>query len=106
MYLIPKNIKVKKEIFKGFGILEILAVVVSISLGYVVSMLGSGFYSKAILFCIFPLTTLILLIPLPNGSTVLNIFLKFIKYQKNQKKYKKYEEEINVKSNSISRKIS
>ena len=24
MYLIPKNVKVKKEIFRGFGILEIL----------------------------------------------------------------------------------
>ena len=34
MYLIPKNIKTKKEIFKGFGIIEILVMGVSFCIGF------------------------------------------------------------------------
>ena len=90
MYFIPKNIKVKKEIFKGFGILEIGAVAISLGLGYLLSLLGSIYQMQIFLFCILPLTTFILLIPLPNGGTPLNILIKFIKYMKNQKQYKKY----------------
>lgn len=90
MYLIPKNIKVKKEIFKGFGILEIVAVAISLGLGYLLSLISSKFQAQLLLFCILPLSTFILLIPLPNGGTPLSILIKFIKYLKNQKQYKKY----------------
>lgn len=88
MYLIPKNIKVKREIFKGFGILEIIAVSISLGFGFLIQNLSSEFQIKMILFCIFPLTTLLLLLPLPNGSTSLAIFKKFIIYSYKQKKYK------------------
>lgn len=88
MYLIPKNIKTKKEIFKGFGILEILAVGISCLIGFVFQSLVNEFKLKVLLFSIFPLTSLLLLFPLPNGSTALTIFKKFIIYNKNQKIYK------------------
>lgn len=85
MYLIPKNIKVKREIFKGFGILEIIAISISLGFGFLIQNLSSEFQIKMILFCIFPLTTLLLLLPLPNGSTALTIFKKFIIYSYKQK---------------------
>jgi hypothetical protein len=90
MYFIPKNIKVKREIFKGFGILEILAIAISLAIGYLLSLLARGFYSKLFLFSIIPFAVFILLLPLPNSGTALNILIKFIKYKKNQKNYKKY----------------
>jgi hypothetical protein len=88
MYLIPKNIKVKREIFKGFGMLEILAIALSFGIGFILQKFSQAFYVKVFLFCIFPLTTLLLLLPLPNGSTTLIILKKFIKFAKNQKCYK------------------
>lgn len=88
MYLIPKNIKMKKEIFKGFGIIEILAMGISLGIGYLLTFLSSHFQLKVFLFAFLPLSTFILLIPLPNGSTPLKILIKFFKYQKDQKKYK------------------
>ena len=90
MYLIPKNIKVKKEIFKGFGFLEIGVMTLALGLGYLLSTLVSGFQAKIFLFSLLPLTTFILLIPLPTNGTAFNILVKFIKYQKNRKVYKKY----------------
>lgn len=88
MYLIPKNIKIKKEIFKGFGIVEIIVMAISIGIGFLFQSLVSDFRLKMILFILFPITTFLLLLPLPNGSTPLIIFKKFIIYQKKQKKYK------------------
>lgn len=88
MYLIPKNIKVKKEIFKGIGIIELIALALSIVIGYLLSHLSTAFQMKIFLFFACPLLLFILLIPLPNGGTCLNIFIKFIKYHKRQKKYK------------------
>ncbi len=88
MYLIPKNIKTKREIFKGFGILEILAMGISLGLGYLLQMLSNNFKIKIFLFFLLPLITFILLLPLPNGNTALNIFIKYIKFNKNQKIYK------------------
>ncbi len=87
MYLIPKNIKVKREIFKGFGILEILAIALSFGIGFSLQYLVNKFEIKVFLFIVFPLLTFILLMPLPNGSTPLIIFKKFLKYQHNQKKF-------------------
>ena len=75
MYLIPKNIKTKKEIFKGFGILEIIAMSLCFALGYLMQMLTSSFKLKIFLFFLLPLTTFILLLPLPNGNTALNLSL-------------------------------
>ncbi len=62
MYLIPKNIKVKREIFKGFGILEIIAISISLGFGFLIQNLSSEFQIKMILFFIFPLTNLLLLL--------------------------------------------
>lgn len=92
IYLIPKNIKVKKEIFKGIGIIELIALSCSLIIGYLLSLLVTSFQIKIFLFFIIPLILFILLLPLPNGGTSLTILIKFIKYQKNQKKYKLKEE--------------
>jgi len=88
MYLIPKNIKTKREIFKGFGILEIIAMGISLGLGYLLQMLSTNFKVKIFLFFLLPLITFILLLPLPNGNTALNILIKYIRFNKNQKIYK------------------
>lgn len=88
IYLIPKNIKVKKEIFKGIGIIELIALACSLVIGYLLSHLARAFQLKVFLFFVVPLILFILLIPLPNGGTSLNVLIKFVKYQKNQKKYK------------------
>ena len=88
MYLIPKNIKTKREIFKGFSMVEIVVMAVSMGIGYLLQSLVKPFQVKIFMFFLLPLISFILLLPLPNGSTPLNIFIKFIRYQKNQKKYK------------------
>lgn len=88
MYLIPKNIKVKREIFKGFGILEIIAMGISFGIGFLLQHITHIFRIKVILFFALPITTFLMLLPLPNGTTPFIIFKKFIKYQHNQKKYK------------------
>jgi len=88
MYLIPKNIKTKREIFKGFGIVEIIAMGIACGFGFLLQSLVNSYQLKIFLFFLLPLITFILLIPLPNGSTPLVIFKKFIIYQKSQKKYK------------------
>ena len=84
MYLIPKNIKTKKEIFKGFGIFECIAI--AISLG--ISLFITQYKLKVIFFCIPPLLMFLLLLPLPNGSTALTILKKFFKFKKSQRCYK------------------
>lgn len=88
MYLIPKNIKVKREIFKGFGILEILVMALSFGIGYLLQHLSNNFQMQVFLFFSLPLITFILLLPLPNGTTPLIILKKFIKYSFSQKIYK------------------
>jgi len=90
MYLIPKNIKTKKEIFKGLGIAEVITISISLVIGYLLQSFISGIKLKIFFFFLFPLICVLLFLPLPNGSTTLTIFKKFIKYNKNQKKYKKY----------------
>ncbi len=87
MYLIPKNIKIKREIFKGFGILEIIALAVSFGLGFLLQNLAHEFHIKIFLFFILPLIVILLLLPLPNGSTTFIIFKKFLKFSKRQKRY-------------------
>lgn len=88
MYLIPKNIKVKKEIFKGIGIIELIFISISLTLGFISQTLFSSIKIKIFVFFIFPLTTFLLILPLPNGATPLIIFRKFIRYQKRQKSFK------------------
>lgn len=88
IYLIPKNIKTKREIFKGFGIVEILIMGIACGIGFLLQSLVNDYKAKVFLFFILPLICFLLLLPLPNGSTVLVIFKKFIIYKKNQKKYR------------------
>lgn len=88
MYLIPKNIKVKREVFKGFGMLEIIAVALSLVIGFLLQSLVEDFNIKLFLFFVFPLATFLLLLPLPNDSTPFIIFKKFLKYQHRQKIYR------------------
>ena len=88
MYLIPKNIKVKREIFKGFGLSEIILMAISIGIGYILSMFINIYYLKMISFVFFPILTFLLLIPLPNGNTLLKIIKKFLKFRMKQKEYK------------------
>lgn len=88
MYLIPKNIKVKKEIFKGIGIIELIFISISLTLGFILQSLFSSIKIKIFVFFIFPLTAFLLILPLPNGATPLIIFRKFIRYRKSQKRFK------------------
>ena len=88
MYLIPKNIKVKKEIFKGIGILELIFLSVSIGLGFLLQSFFTRIKIKIFLFFIFPLISFLLILPLPNGATPLIIFKKFFIFQKRQKNFK------------------
>ena len=53
MYLIPKNIKTKKEIFKGFGILECIAIAISFGIGYLFSFFITQYKLKVIFFYYF-----------------------------------------------------
>ncbi len=87
MYLIPKNIKVKKEIFKGFGIVELIAMAISITIGFTLQKFFIDFRIKVFLCSFFPLATFLLLLPLPNGSTSLIIIKKFIKFRYKRKIY-------------------
>ena len=84
MYLIPKNIKVKREIFKGFGMLEIIAMAISFGIGFLLQHFVSMFKIKVILFFAFPITTFLMLLPLPNGTTPFTIFKKFIYFISNK----------------------
>lgn len=88
MYLIPKNIKTKREIFKGFGILEIIAMGIACGIGFILQALVTGYKLKIFLFFLFPILCFLLLLPLPNGSTVLIIFKKIITYHNRQQKYR------------------
>lgn len=89
MYLIPKNIKVKKEVFKGYGIKEIVFVFISICIGYLTSTLGSNYIVKIIIFSVPSILSILLTLPLPNGLTVFKILQKYIKYNYNRKTFKK-----------------
>ena len=85
MYLIPKNIKTKKEIFKGFGIFECIAIAISLGIGYLFSLFITQYKLKVIFFCIPPLLMFLLLLPLPNGSTALTILKKFLNFYQSTK---------------------
>ena len=91
MYLIPKNIKVKREIFRGYGIKEVLFLGISIVIGFFLSkFFGTGLV-KVFLFCFFPILTFLLTLPMPSGNgNILNILLKMIKFRSSQKKFKRY----------------
>lgn len=91
MYLIPKNIKVRREIFRGYGVKEVILLGISIIIGYLLSkFLGSGLL-KVFLFCFFPILTFLLTLPMPTGNgNILNILVKMIKFRMSQKKYKRY----------------
>lgn len=89
MYLIPKNIKVKSEVFKGYGIKEILIVVIGLIVGYLLSLLSKIMIIKFSLFSIPLLLSFIITFPLPNGLSVIKIINKYVKYCFLQKRYKK-----------------
>lgn len=90
IYLIPKNIKIKKEIFKGFGILEIIAMAIAFGIGFLLQSLVNDYRLKVFLFISLSITLFLLLLPLPNGSTPLIIFKKFLIFDLSEKakKYK------------------
>ena len=50
MYLIPKNIKVKREIFKGFGMLELLVLGMSLIIGFILQNFVVDYKLKVFLF--------------------------------------------------------
>lgn len=91
MYLIPKNIKVKREIFKGYGIKEVLLLGISIFIGFVLSKLFGIGLIKFFLFCFFPILTFLITLPLPTGNgNILDILVKMFKFKIRQKKYKRF----------------
>ncbi len=91
MYLIPKNIKVKREIFRGYGIKEIIMIGLSILIGFILSKLFGKGLVKIFLLCFFPILTFLITLPMPNGTeNILSLLIKIFKYKISQKKYKKY----------------
>ncbi len=91
MYLIPKNIRVKREIFKGYGIKEILLLSLSVLVGFILAKLFGTGLIKIFFFCFFPILTFLITLPMPNGSgNILSIIIKMIKFRSSQKKYKKF----------------
>ncbi|MDD2495327.1 MAG: PrgI family protein [Tissierellia bacterium] len=89
IYLIPKNIKVKKEIFKGYGLFELIFVIIGLIIGYLLSFIAKNITFKLIIGSVFPISFILLTLPLPNGLTVLKIFKKYFSYKFNQKTYKR-----------------
>lgn len=89
MYLIPKNIRVKREIFKGYGVKEIIFLGISIFAGYLLARLFGNGLLKVFLFSFFPILTFLITLPMPNGN-ILSILIKMLKFRTSQKKYKKY----------------
>lgn len=91
MYLIPKNIKVKREIFRGYGVKEVLLLGLSVIIGFILARLFGTGLVKIFLFCFFPILTFLITLPMPSGNgNILNILTKMIKFRTGQKKYKKY----------------
>ncbi len=88
LYLIPKNIHVKKVILYGFSLKEIVIIAVAFVIGFFVQSLTDYFKLKVFLFVIFPMITIILLFPLPNNSNIFEILKKFVIFQHRQKNYK------------------
>lgn len=89
IYLIPKNIKVKKEIFKGYGLFELIFVVIGLIIGYLLSFISKNITFKLIFGSIIPIIFILLTLPLPNGLTVLKILKNYFKYRFKQKIYKR-----------------
>ena len=91
MYLIPKNIKVKREIFRGYGIKEVLLLGLSSFIGFILAkFFGTGLV-KIFFFCFFPILTFLITLPMPTGSgNILGILIKMFKFRFSQKKYKKF----------------
>ncbi len=90
IYHIPKNIKVKKEIFKGYGILEIIFIVIGLVIGYLLVQIPKSINLKLMLGGIFPISFILLTLPLLNGLTILKIMHKLLKYNFSQKIYMRF----------------
>lgn len=91
MYLIPKNIKVKREIFRGYGIKEMILLIFSVLIGFILAKFFGTGLMKVFLFCFFPILTFLITLPMPNGNgNILIILTKMIKFRMSQKKYKRY----------------
>lgn len=91
MYLIPKNIKVKKEIFRGYGVKEVIMLGISVLIGFMLSKFFGTGLMKVFLFCFFPILTFLLTLPMPSGNgNILTILIKMLKFKFCQKKYKRY----------------
>lgn len=91
MYLIPKNINVKREIFHGYGIKEILFLGLSLFIGFLLAKIFGKGLIKIFLFCFFPILTFLITLPIPNSNgNVLEILIKLLKFKISQKKYFRY----------------
>lgn len=91
MYLIPKNIKVKREIFRGYGIKEMILLILSVLIGFLLAKFFGTGLMKVFLFCFFPILTFLITLPMPNGNgNILIVLTKMIKFRMSQKKYKRY----------------
>ena len=90
MYLIPKKIKNKSDIFLGFGFTEVIIILICFLVGLCLSSLVTSQNIKLFLFAILPMIAFILLFPLPNNVTFGNTIKKFLIFSIKQKKFKKY----------------
>jgi len=90
MYLIPKKIKNKSDIFLGFGFTEVIIILICFLVGLCLSSLVTSQNIKLFLFAILPMIAFIFLFPLPNNVTFGNTIKKFLIFSIKQKNFKKY----------------
>lgn len=90
MYLIPKNINVKREIFKGYGIKEVFLIGLSIITGILLAKFFGKGLVKIFLLCFFPILSFLITLPIPNNGNILEILIKLFNFKIHQKKYSRY----------------
>lgn len=92
MYMIPKNVNAKYEIFPGFGMFELLISLVGAGIGaalfYLVKLLGVPLPLALFIGIIFPVTAFFSSMNDPRTGMSLILMLKhFRQYKDRQKKY-------------------
>lgn len=90
MYQVPKNISGKFELIPGFGWNELFFVLSGFLVGIFVYLILSIFTQSLIRYlAVFVFTGLayFLVIPGPDGSSVLSLIKSYVKWSKKQRRY-------------------
>jgi len=90
LYQVPKNISARFEFFSGFGWKELFFVLIGLSVGLFVYLILSIFTKSIIRYLIVLILTglaYFLVIPGPDGNSVLSLIKYYLKWSKKQKRY-------------------